>query len=101
MGDLEKDKDQDVVKERFKVELMLVIEKVDGERLSTYCDYHAAYSGVDHGAMVGIEHMVLGVLNKLGQVGIEAAVLKGFGDKLKLFGIDAEHKQDAPVPDKT
>ncbi len=86
----EKDKDQDVVEERYRVEVMLVIEKINGVNQTAHSDFHDSFSDVDLGTVVGIEHMMLAFQNKLGEVGIKVAVRKGFSEKLKLFGIDPD-----------
>ncbi len=73
---------------RYDVELMLVIKRRD--RDGRGADFHNRFEGVDYGTMVAIEQMMLGVQNQLGRAGIKLAIEKGFGDTLKLFGIDPD-----------
>lgn len=93
MGEKEKELTTEEQKdERFTVHLSMSITEHDHEdRLRSSSGDHQ-FDSVDYGTMVGLELLMLGVLNKLGEAGIKAAVRKGLGHKLQALGFELPDK---------
>ncbi len=91
----EKDKKQDEQEEaRFDVILSIDIQRHNQEGgRKRFFQSDVQYYALDYAAVVGIEHLMLGVLNKLGEAGVKVALTKGVSNKslLTVLGI---------VPDK-
>jgi hypothetical protein len=82
----EKKEEQD---DRFDVIISLGITKHNKEARENFCQSDVQYFDLDYASMVGIEHLLLEVLNKLGEAGVKSAKIKGLSEKslLTVLGI--------------
>ncbi len=67
---------------RFTVVISLDIKK-DG---LPYFRAENQYSNTGYATVVGVQQLLIGVLNRLGEAGVELAMDKGLEDELRLLG---------------
>lgn len=89
-----KDKVKEVAEERFDVLISLNITKHNQADRERFFQTDVQYYKLDYASMVGIEQLMLGVLNQLGEAGIEAAKANGLakGSLLEALGVVGQNE---------
>ena len=87
----EEEKKQEASVERFDVLISIDIQKHNKAIRERFFQTDVQYFSLDIGSVVGIEQLLLSVLNDLGDAGIKAAALEGFSDKMAALGVRLEN----------
>lgn len=78
----------------FTVVISLDIKK-DG---LPYFRGESQYSNTGYATVVGVQQLLIGVLNRLGEAGVELAMEKGLEDELRVLGVLGTREKAEIVP---
>lgn len=72
---------------RFEVTLALTVKEVKEDGVKPFFDNTLNYHDLPYDAVVGLEAMLVDVLNQLSDAGVVKAMELGLGDKLAAMGL--------------